>query len=155
MLSILLLTTLLIASLVVLAYRTSLGVLLELAQYAAIVGAVLHFVVVTMLVGFVAQALAVWRKLQAEEKQTAELKQLRRVILSGTAMTLLMFFLAVIAACAPPLMKIMKQIPEFGMVFALMLISLLLHNVNINRICRRLTDAITAAKQAAQRTMAA
>ncbi|WP_254806923.1 hypothetical protein [Xanthomonas campestris] len=49
----------------------------------------------------------------------------------------------------------MKQIPEFGMVFALMLMSLLLHNVNINRICKRLTAAITAAQQAAQRTMAA
>lgn len=52
-------------------------------------------------------------------------------------------------------MKIMTQVPEFGVVFALMLVALLLHNVNINRICRLLTDAITAAQQAAQRTMAA
>ncbi|MBB3889293.1 hypothetical protein FHY26_004424 [Xanthomonas campestris] len=155
MLTMLLLTTLLTASLVVLAYRTSLGVLMEFAQCAAIIGAALHFAIVAVLVGFVARALTVWRRLHAEGKQTSELKQLQRVIISGAAMTLLMFFLAVIAACIPPLMKIMKQIPEFGMVFALMLMSLLLHNVNINRICKRLTAAITAAQQAAQRTMAA
>ncbi|MEB1632523.1 hypothetical protein [Xanthomonas campestris] len=155
MLTILLLITLLTASLVVLAYRTSIGGLMELAQCAAIIGAALHFAIVILLVVFVARALAVWRKLHAEGKQTSELKQLQRVIVSGTTMTLLMFLLAVIAACVPPLMKIMTQVPEFGVVFALMLVALLLHNVNINRICRLLTDAITAAQQAAQRTMAA
>ncbi|MFB9037035.1 hypothetical protein [Xanthomonas arboricola] len=155
MLMILLLTTLLTASLVVLGYRTSFSALLEVAKYVAIVGAVLHFVVVSMLVGLIAHALIVWNKLRVEGKNTCELKQLRQGIVSATAMTGLMFLLAVGAACVPAVMKIIRQIPEFGVVFALMIIALLIHGININRTCRRLTDSVTAAQRAAQRTMAA
>ncbi|KGT57215.1 MULTISPECIES: hypothetical protein [Xanthomonas] len=155
MLTILLMSTLLTASLVVLAYRTSFTVLLDLAQYAASICALLHFAIVTMLLGLIASALTVWKKLQAEGKHTEELKQLRQVIVSATAMTLLMFMLAVAAACIPFVMDIIREIPEFGVVFAVMLIALLIHRVNINRICGRLTDSITAAKRAAQRTVAA
>ena len=155
MLMVLLLTTLLAASLVVLGYRTSFSALLEVAKYVAIVGAVLHFVVVSMLVGLIAHALIVWNKLRVEGKNTFELKQLRQGIVSATAMTGLMFLLAVGAACVPAVMKIIRQIPEFGVVFALMIIALLIHGININRTCRRLTDSVTAAQRAAQRTMAA
>ncbi|MCL1528646.1 hypothetical protein [Xanthomonas nasturtii] len=155
MLMILLLTTLLTASLVVLGYRTSFSALLEVAKYVAILGAVLHFVVVSMLVGLIAHALIVWNKLRVEGKNTSELKQLRQGIVSATAMTGLMFLLAVGAACVPAVMKIIRQIPEFGVVFALMIIALLIHGININRTCRRLTDSVTAAQRAAQRTMAA
>ncbi|WP_349970096.1 hypothetical protein [Pseudomonas caspiana] len=49
MLTILLMSTLLTASLVVLAYRTSFIVMPDLAQYAATICAVLHFAVVSML----------------------------------------------------------------------------------------------------------
>ncbi|GAE48980.1 hypothetical protein XPR_1888 [Xanthomonas arboricola pv. pruni MAFF 301420] len=52
-------------------------------------------------------------------------------------------------------MEIIRQIPEFGVVFALMIIALLIHGININRACRRLTDSVTAAQRAAQRTIAA
>lgn len=155
MLMILLLTTLLTASLVVLGYRTSFSALLEVAKYVAILGAVLHFVVVSMLVGLIAHALIVWNKLRVEGKNTSELKQLRQGIVSATAMTGLMFLLAVGAACVPAVMEIIRQIPEFGVVFALMIIALLIHGININRACRRLTDSVTAAQRAAQRTMAA
>ncbi|KCX01568.1 hypothetical protein DK27_07710 [Xanthomonas arboricola pv. pruni] len=75
--------------------------------------------------------------------------------LSTTAMTGLMFLLAVGAACVPAVMEIIRQIPEFGVVFALMIIALLIHGININRACRRLTDSVTAAQRAAQRTIAA
>ncbi|KKY07154.1 hypothetical protein QSH39_010625 [Xanthomonas arboricola pv. corylina] len=153
--TILLMSTLLTASLVVLAYRTSLIVLLDLAQYAATICAVLHFAVVSMLLSLIAGALKVWKKLQANGKNTCELKQLRRGIVNATAMTGLMFLLAVGAACVPVVMKIIRQIPEFGVVFALMIIALLIHGININRACRRLTDSVTAAKHAAHRTMAA
>ena len=155
MLTILLLTTLLTASLVVLGYRTSFVALLEIAKYVAIIGAVLHFVVVSMLVGLIAHALTVWKKLRVEEKKTYELKQLRQGIVSAAGVTALMFLLAVGAACVPAVMKIIREIPEFGMVFDLMIIALLIHGININRACRRLTDSVTAAKHAAHRTMAA
>ncbi|WP_372376255.1 hypothetical protein ACDI35_07965 [Xanthomonas axonopodis pv. cajani] len=155
MLTILLVSTLLTTSLVVFAYRTSFTVLLDLAQYAATICAVFHFAVVSMLLGLIAGALTVWRKLQAEEKHTEELKQLRQVIVSGTAMTLLMFMLAVAAACIPFVMNVMREIPEFGVVFAIMLIALLIHRVNINRICGRLANSMTAAQRSAKRTMAA
>ncbi|MFB8920463.1 hypothetical protein QSH49_021325, partial [Xanthomonas arboricola pv. pruni] len=82
MLTILLMSTLLTASLVVLAYRTSFTVLLDLAQYAATICAVLHFAVVSMLLSLIAGALKVWKKLQADGKNTCELKQLRRGIVS-------------------------------------------------------------------------
>ncbi|MBX8607297.1 hypothetical protein K5D65_08870 [Pseudomonas cichorii] len=111
-------STLLTASLVVLAYRTTLTILLNFAQYAASICALLHSVIVAMLLGLIAGALTVWKKLQAEGKHTEELKQLRQVIVSATAMTLLMFMLAV-AACT---MNVMRDIPEFGVVFATMLI---------------------------------
>ncbi|KGT57218.1 MULTISPECIES: hypothetical protein [Xanthomonas] len=155
MLTILLMSTLLTASLVVLAYRTSFAVLLDLAQYAATICALLHFAIVAMLLCLIAGALTVWKKLQAEGKHTEELKQLRQVIASATVMTLLMLMLAVAAACIPLVMDVMREIPEFGVVFAIMLIALLIHRVNINRICGRLTDSIMAAKHAAYRTMAA
>ncbi|WP_095094101.1 hypothetical protein [Pseudomonas sp. Irchel 3A5] len=155
LLTILLMSTLLTSSLVVLAYRTSFTVLLDLAQYAATICAVLHFAVVSMLLGLIAGALTVWKKLQAEEKHTEELKQLRQVIVSATAMTLLMFMLAVAAACVPFVMDVMREIPEFGVVFAIMLIALLIHRVNINRICGRLANSIAAAQRSAKRTMAA
>ncbi|MDV2449528.1 hypothetical protein [Xanthomonas hortorum] len=155
MLTILLMSTLLTASLVVLSYRTSFTVLLDLAQYAASICALLHFAIVTMLLGLIASALTVWKKLQAEEKNTEELKQLRQVIVSATAMTLLMFMLAVAAACIPFVMNIIREIPEFGVVFAVMLIALLIHRVNINRICGRLANSVTAAQRSAKRTMAA
>jgi len=87
--------------LVVLAYRTSFTVLLDLAQYAASICALLHFAIVSMLLGLIAGALTVCKELQAEEKNTEELKQLRQVIVSATAMTLLMLMLAVAAACIP------------------------------------------------------
>ncbi len=121
MLTILLMSTLLTASLVVLTYRTSFTVLLDLAQYAATICAVLYFAIVAMLLGLIAGALTVWKKLQAEGKHTEELKQRRQVIVSATAMTLLMFMLAV-AACIPFIMNVMRDIPEFGVVFATMLI---------------------------------
>ncbi|UQQ12585.1 hypothetical protein [Xanthomonas arboricola] len=155
MLTILLMSSLLTASLVVLAYRTSFTALLDLAQYAASICALLHFAIVAMLLGLIAGALTVWRKLQAEGKHTEELKQLRKVIVSAAAMTLLMLMLAVAAACIPFVMDTIWEIPEFGVVFAAMLIALLIHRVNINRICGRLTDSITAARRAAQRTVAA
>ncbi|MCE4373441.1 hypothetical protein [Xanthomonas hortorum] len=155
MLTILLMSTLLTASLVVLAYRTTFTVLLDLAQYAASICALLHFAIVAMLLGLIAGALTVWRKLQAEGKPTEELKQLRQVIVSATAMTLLMFMLAVAAACVPYVMDVMKKFPEFGVVFAIMLIALLIHRVNINRICERLANSMAAAQRSAKRTMAA
>ncbi|MCC4589461.1 hypothetical protein LL962_20605 [Xanthomonas sp. NCPPB 1067] len=49
MLTILLMSTLLTASLVVLAYRNTFTILLELAQYAASICALLHFAIVAML----------------------------------------------------------------------------------------------------------
>ncbi|MCC8535819.1 hypothetical protein ACDH70_02705 [Xanthomonas axonopodis pv. poinsettiicola] len=155
MLSILLTSTLLTASLVVLAYRTSFTVLLDLAQYAAAICAALHLTVVSMLLGLIAAALTVRKKLQAEEKHTQELTQLSQVIVNAIAMTLLMFMLAVAVACVPFAMNVMRQIPEVGLVFAIMLIALSLHRININRICSRLTDSMTAAQRAAQRTLAA
>ncbi|RNL27101.1 hypothetical protein C9389_13860, partial [Xanthomonas vasicola pv. vasculorum] len=79
MLTILLMSTLLTASLVVLAHRTTFTILLEIAQYAALICALLHFAIVAMLLGLIAGALTVWRKLQAEGKHTEELKQLRQV----------------------------------------------------------------------------
>lgn len=114
MLTILLMSTLLTASLVVLAYRTSFAVLLDLAQYAATICALLHFAIVAMLLCLIAGALTVWKKLQAEGKHTEELKQLRQVIVSATAMTLLMFMLAVAAACVPYVMDVMKKFPNLG-----------------------------------------
>ncbi|MCE4338909.1 MULTISPECIES: hypothetical protein [Xanthomonas] len=155
MLTILLMSTLLTASLVVLAYRTSFTFLLDLAQYAASICALLHFTIVAMLLGLIAGTLTVWKKLQAEGKHTEELKQLRQVIVSATAMTLLMLMLAVAAACIPFVMDIIRKIPEFGVVFAVMLIALLIHRVNVNRICERLANSMTAAQRSAQRTMAA
>lgn len=155
MLTILLMSTLLTASLVVLAYRTSFTVLLDLAQYAASICALLHFAIVAMLLGLIAGALTIWKKLQAEGKNTEELKQLRQVIVSATAMTLLMLMLAVAAACIPLVMDVMREIPEFGIVFAIMLIAFLIHRVNINRICGRLANSMTAAQRSAKRTMAA
>ncbi|CAD2254529.1 hypothetical protein X12_001106 [Xanthomonas arboricola] len=155
MLTVLLLTTLLTASLVVLGYRSSFVALLEIAKYVAIIGAVLHFVVVSMLVGLIAHALIIWKKLRVEEKKTNELKQLRQGIVSAAGVTALMFLLAVGAACVPAVMNIIREMPEFGMVFALMIIALLIHGININRACRRLADSVTAAKRAARRTMAA
>ncbi|MCC4615279.1 hypothetical protein LL972_04440 [Xanthomonas campestris pv. asclepiadis] len=134
-LTLLLVTTSLTASLVVLAYSTSFAVLLDLAQYVAIICAVLHFAVVSMLLGLIADVLNAWKTMQAEGKQTVELKQLRRIMVAATAMTLLMFMLALAAACVPFVMKVIQQIPEFGVVFAIMLIALLLHRVYINRIC--------------------
>ncbi|ASK92295.1 hypothetical protein KWH04_20920 [Xanthomonas campestris pv. trichodesmae] len=155
MLTILLMSTLLTASLVVLAYRTSFTILLDLAKYAASICALLHFAIVAMLLGLIAGALTVWKKLQAERKYTEELKQLRQVIVSATAMTLLMLMLAVAAACIPFVMNVMREIPEFGVVFAIMLIALLIHRVNINRVCGRLANSMTAAQRSAKRTMAA
>ncbi|QHG87604.1 hypothetical protein ACCQ13_12645 [Xanthomonas sp. NCPPB 1638] len=155
MLTILLISTLLTASLVVLAYRTSFTFLMGLAQYAATICAVLHFAVVSMLLGLVAGAMTVWKELQAAGKHTEEARQLRRAIVSAGAMTLLMFMLVVAAACVPFVMDVIRKVPEFGLVFALMLITLLIYRVNINRICSRLTDSMTAAQRAAQRTMTA
>ncbi|MCC8535824.1 hypothetical protein ACDH70_02680 [Xanthomonas axonopodis pv. poinsettiicola] len=155
MLTILLMSTLLTASLVVLAYRTSFMVLLNIAQYAASICTLLHFAIVAMLLGLIGGALTVWKKLQAEGKHTEELKQLRQVIVSATAMTLLMLMLAVAAACIPFVMDIIREIPEFGVVFAVMLIALLIHRININRICGRLANSMTAAQRSAKRTMAA
>ncbi|PPU70888.1 hypothetical protein ACCQ13_12610 [Xanthomonas sp. NCPPB 1638] len=155
MLTILLTSTLLTASLAALAYRTSFVVLLELAQYAATICAVLHFAVVSMLLRIVAGALTAWKKLQAEEKNTEELRQLRQIIVGATAMTILMFMFAVAATCVPFAMDVIRDVPEFGLVFALMLITLLIYRVNINRVCSRLTDSMVAAQRAAQRTMTA
>ncbi|KFA33959.1 hypothetical protein [Xanthomonas vasicola] len=155
MMTILLIVSLITAILVVLAYRTSFAVLLDIAQYAAIIGAVLHFAVVSMLLWLIAGAMTIWKKLRSEGKHTAELKQLRRAIFNATAMTLLMFMLAVAATCIPLVMDIMKKFPEFGLVFAFMPFVLLLHRININCACSRLTDSIAAAQRAAQRTMAA
>ncbi|KPL49959.1 hypothetical protein XAXN_04260 [Xanthomonas axonopodis] len=155
MMTILLITTLLTAILVVLAYRTSFAVLLDLAQYAAIIGAVLCFAVVSMQLWLMAGAMTIWKKLRSEGKHTAELKQLRRAIVNASAMTLLTLMLAVAATCIPFVMDIMKKLPEFGMFFAFMPFTLLLHRVNINRTCSRLTDSMIAAQRAAQRTMAA
>ncbi|KGE52723.1 hypothetical protein WCN79_14685 [Xanthomonas axonopodis pv. vasculorum] len=151
MLTLLLMSTLLTASLVVLAYRTSFTVLLDLAQYAAALCAVLHVVVVSMLMGLIAGASTVWKTLQTAGKNTQELTQLRQVIVN----VMLMLMLAVAAVCIPFVMDIMKGITEVDMVFAIMLIALLIHRVNINRICSRLTDSMTAAQRAAQRTLAA
>ncbi|GAE49006.1 hypothetical protein XPR_1720 [Xanthomonas arboricola pv. pruni MAFF 301420] len=108
-----------------------------------------------MLLGLIAGALTVWKQLQAEGKPTEELKQLRQVIVSATAMTLLMLMLAVAAACIPFVMDVMREIPEFGVVFAIMLIASLIHRVNINRICGRLANSMTAAQRSAKRTVAA
>ncbi|PPU70505.1 hypothetical protein XcuCFBP2542_18650 [Xanthomonas cucurbitae] len=154
-LTILLMSNLMTASFVVLAYRTSFTFLMDLAQYAATICAVLHFAVVSMLLGLVAGAMTIWRKLQTAEKHTEEARQLRQAIVSATAMTLLMFMLAVAAACVPFVMSVVSEVPEFDLVFAVMLIALLIHRVNINRVCSRLTDSITAAQRAAQRTMTA
>ncbi|WP_230428534.1 hypothetical protein [Xanthomonas melonis] len=49
MLTILLMSTLLTASLVVLAHRNTFTILLDLAQYAASICALLHFAIVAML----------------------------------------------------------------------------------------------------------
>ncbi|HHZ21869.1 TPA: hypothetical protein HH296_04930 [Xanthomonas vasicola pv. zeae] len=155
MMTILLITSLLTALLVVLAYRTSFAFLLDLAQFAAIVCAVLCFAIVSMLLSLIAGAMIIWKKLRSEGKHTAELKELRRAIFNATAMTLLMFMLAVAATCIPLVMDIMKKFPEFGLVFAFMPFVLLLHRININCACSRLTDSIAAAQRAAQRTMAA
>ncbi|XUP35157.1 hypothetical protein WAE31_12240 (plasmid) [Xanthomonas axonopodis pv. vasculorum] len=82
MLTLLLMSTLLTASLVVLAYRTSFTVLLDLAQYAAAICAVLHLVVVSMLMGLIAGASTVWKTPQTAGKHTQELTQLRQVIVN-------------------------------------------------------------------------
>lgn len=68
MLTILLMSTLLTASLVVLACRTSFMVLLDLAQYAATICAVLHFAVVSMLLSLIAGALKVWKSCEQTGK---------------------------------------------------------------------------------------
>ncbi|MEA9587066.1 hypothetical protein VC279_16560 [Xanthomonas sp. WHRI 10064A] len=153
MLSILLMATLLTASMAVLAYRTSFAVLLNLAQCAASLCTVLHLAVVCMLLGLIADALTIRKTLQAEGKRTAELNQLRWVIITATAMTTLTLMLAVTVACSAFVINIIRKFPDFGLVFAIMLIVLLLHRININRIYSRLTDSMAAAQRAARRAM--
>ncbi|WP_244220679.1 hypothetical protein [Xanthomonas vasicola] len=109
MMTILLITSLLTALLVVLAHRTSFAFLLELAQFATIVCAVLCFAIVSMLLWLITGAMTTWEKLRSERKHTKELKQLRRAIVNATAMTLLMLMLAVAATCIPFVMDIMSR----------------------------------------------
>ncbi|MBB4131106.1 hypothetical protein [Xanthomonas sp. 3075] len=138
-------------TLIALAYRTTFNVLLGLAHYVAIVGAMLHVAVILLLTVRIAHAAIVCKNLRSQGKHTAELRQLRQTIFNTTGMTVLMLPLTVSAACLPLVM----QLPELGLVFGFLLIAVVLHSANINRSARQLRDAITAAERSAQRTIAA
>ncbi|MBB5866591.1 hypothetical protein [Xanthomonas sp. 3058] len=149
------LTLALTVSLLALAYRGALTVLLGLTHYVALVGAGLHFVIVLLLTVRIAHAASIWKNLRSQDKQTAELRQLHKTIFNTTYMTALMLLLAVGATCIPLLMRLVMQLPELGLVFGFLLIAVVLHSANINRSARQLRNAITAAERSAQRTMAA
>ncbi|MCC5071860.1 hypothetical protein [Xanthomonas campestris] len=149
------LTLALTASLPLLGYRTAFTALLRQTHYVAIVGAVLHFSVVLLLIVWIAHSAIVWKKLCNQDKRTAELRQLRQTIFNTTGMTVLILPLAVIAACIPLMMRLVMQLPEFGLVFGFQLIAVVLHSCSINRSAGRLHDSITAAERSAQCTLAA
>jgi len=146
---------LLTAGLVTLAYRTSFAVLLDVAQCASTTCAALHFLVVSILLWLIAGATIFWKKLRSEGKHTAELTQLRAIIVNAIAMTLLLLALATAAAYPPFLMRIMTEIPEFGTLSGIGPGIVLLHRINLSRLCSRFTEAMTAAQRAAERTMVA
>ncbi|MFC0156296.1 hypothetical protein ACFFJ4_22805 [Xanthomonas dyei] len=149
------LTLALTASLLALGYRTAFTALFKLAHYGAIVGAVLHFSVVLLLIVRIAHSAIVWKKLRSQDKRTAELRQLRQTIFNTSGMTVLMLLLAVIAACIPSMMRLVMQLPEFGLVFGFQLIAVVLHSCSINRSAGRLRDSVTAAERSAKCTLAA
>ncbi|MEA9563841.1 MULTISPECIES: hypothetical protein [unclassified Xanthomonas] len=150
LLIVVILTLALTTSLLVLAYRTTFTALLGLTHFVAIVGAVLHVAVVLLLTMRIAHAANIWKNLRSQDKQTADMRQLRQTIFNTAGMTALMLLLTVGAACTPLVM----QLPELGLVFCVLLVTLVLHSANINRSASQLRDAITAAEWSAQCTMA-
>ncbi|WP_238691831.1 hypothetical protein [Xanthomonas arboricola] len=154
LLIVVILTLALTTSLLVLAYRTTFTALLGLTHFVAIVGAVLHVAVVLLLTMRIAHAANIWKNLRSQDKQTTELRQLRQTIFNTAGMTALMLLLTVGAACTPLVMPLVMQLPELGLVFCVLLVTLVLHSANINRSASQLRDAITAAEWSAQCTMA-
>ncbi|CAD7385003.1 hypothetical protein XCY_003461 [Xanthomonas arboricola pv. juglandis] len=134
------------AGLLALVYRTTFTALLGLAHSVAIVGAVLHAAVVLLLTVRITHASRVSKYLRGQDKQTAELRQLRLTIFNTTGMTALMLLLAAGAACIPLVMPLLIKLPELGLVLGFLLIAVILHSANINRSARQLRDAITAAE---------
>ncbi|OOX17453.1 hypothetical protein Xbuh_02145 [Xanthomonas axonopodis pv. bauhiniae] len=137
----------------VVAYRLSSGIALVLAQWVASISALLHFSVVVVLAKLVARASGIWKHLQSGGKSTVQLKQLRATIFSATGTTVLMVLLTIAAATVPISLNVVMRVPESGSLFILLVVALLLHSVNIKRVCGRLAEAITAAQQAAQHTL--
>ncbi|MEA9609029.1 hypothetical protein QY702_22060 [Xanthomonas campestris pv. plantaginis] len=88
------LTLALAATLLDLAYRTAFTVLFSLARHVAFICELLHFAAVLQLTVRIAHAAIVWN-LCSQDKQTAELRQLRQVIFNMTCMTALILLLAV------------------------------------------------------------
>ncbi|KLD77913.1 hypothetical protein FZ025_21025 [Xanthomonas hyacinthi] len=150
LLTIVILTLSLTACMAVVAYRLSGGIALVLAQWMASIGALLHFSVVVVLAKLVARASRIWKHLQSGGKRTAQLKQLRAAILRATGMTVLMGLLTIAAAAVPISLNVVMRVPESGSFFLLLVGALVLHSVNVKRICRRLAELITAAQQVAQ-----
>lgn len=153
LLTIVILTLSLTACMAVVAYRLSGGIALVLAQWVAGISALLHFSVVVALATLVARASGIWKHLQSGGKCTAQLKQLRAAILSAIGMTVLMLLLTIAAATVPISLNVVMRVTESGSLFILLVGALVMHSINIRRVCRRLAEAITAAQQAARHTL--
>jgi len=153
LLTLCLLTLSLTACMTVLAYRLSSGAALVLAQWVAGVSALLHLAVVGGLARLAVQAARIRKYVQSGGKQTTQSKQLRGSIRRVIGAMLLMILFSIAALALPVSLPVIMRVPEVGMLFVMLIGSLLIHRFNIRRACQRLSEDIPAAQHAAQRTL--